>query len=74
MANTSHELKKFNTAAMSKDEEKNLNKKLETQYQQAFDFSRKRKGLGLGYDASQDKSVKEFHIDVEQPSKSIKFE
>ena len=67
-------LKKFNSAAMSKDEEEHLNQKLETQYQQAFDTSRKRKGFGLGYDASQDKDIKKFHIDKEKPSKSIKFE
>ena len=59
---------------MNKDEEERLNKKLETQYQNAFDTSRNRKGLGLGYDASNDTSLKQFHIDVQQPSKSIKFE
>ena len=59
---------------MNKSEEEKLNKKLETQYQQAFDTSRKRKGFGLGYDASEDTNVKKFHIDVEQKSKSIKFE
>jgi len=69
-----HGLKKFNSAAMNKDEEEKLNKKLETQYQHAFDTSRNRKGCGLGYDASHDTNLKKFHIDVEQPSKSIKFE
>lgn len=59
---------------MNKDEEEKLNQKLETQYQQAFDTSRKRKGFGLGYDASHDKRIKNLHIDIEQPSKSIKFE
>ena len=59
---------------MSKDEEKRLNNRLEMQYQQAFDTSRNKRGLGLGYDPNQDKSLKTFHIDVEGPSKSMKFE
>lgn len=67
-------LKKFNSVAMNKGEEERLNKRLETQFQQAFDCSRNRRGLGLGYDASQDKNIKKFHIDTDQPSKSIKFD
>ena len=73
-ASVLHGLKKFNSAAMNKDEEQRLNKKLETQYQNAFDTRRNRTGFWVGYDASHHTTLKKFHIDVKQPSKSIKFE
>eukprot|EP00112_Aurelia_sp_Birch-Aquarium-sp1_P009917 Seg2146.2 transcript_id=Seg2146.2/GoldUCD/mRNA.D3Y31 product="Lysine-rich nucleolar protein 1" protein_id=Seg2146.2/GoldUCD/D3Y31 len=67
-------LKKFSTAAMSKTQEENLNKGLEMQYEHAFDTSRNKRGLGLGYEPAQDKTLKSFHIDKDAVSKSVKFD
>lgn len=64
---------KFSSAAMDKTEEEKLNQKLETQYQQAFDTTRKRRGLGLGYEPAQDKDIKSFYID-KTASGSVKFD
>ena len=67
-------LKKFSTAAMSRTQEEKLNKGLEKQYEYAFDTSRNKRGLGLGYEPVQDKTLKSFHIDKDASSKSVKFE
>jgi len=57
--------------AMSKSQETSLNNDLEDQYQRAFDFSRKSRGRGLGYDPDLDPENKTFFIDKE--SKSTKL-
>eukprot|EP00794_Sanderia_malayensis_P009095 gene9095-10066_t len=66
-------LKKFSSAAMSSNEEEKLNKKLESQYKQAFDTTRMKRGQGLGYDQCHDKDIKSFYID-KMSSKSVKLD
>lgn len=57
---------------MTKDTEKSLTQRLEQQYETAMDFSRNRRGLGLGYNPDEDPSKKTFYID-KTGSKSVKL-
>ncbi|XP_074650999.1 uncharacterized protein LOC141905838 isoform X2 [Tubulanus polymorphus] len=62
-----------NRKAMSEQEQENLNKKLEDQFQKAFDLKLyAEKGGGLGY-APPPGAGKKFHIDINS-SKSMKFD
>lgn len=57
---------------MTKDTESSLTQRLEQQYESAMNFSRKRRGLGLGYNPDEDPSKKTFYID-KNGSKSVKL-
>lgn len=57
---------------MTKGTEESLTQRLEQQYETAMNFSRNRRGLGLGYNPDEDPSNKTFYID-KTGSKSVKL-
>lgn len=57
---------------MTKDTEESLTQTLQQQYESAMNFSRNRRGLGLGYNPDEDPSKKTFYID-KTGSKSVKL-
>ena len=59
--------------AMGQKEAESLEKKLQNQYEHAWETTKKRRGLGLEYDPTNDPKNKTFYID-KGGSRSTKFE
>ena len=57
---------------MTRGTEESLTERLQQQYETAMDSSRKRRGLGLGYNPDVDPANKLFYID-KSASASVKF-
>jgi len=64
---------KFASQALNQTEEQDLNAGLQKQYNDAWETTRQKRGLGLGYDENLDRGRKTFHIDTTS-SNSTKLE